>query len=124
MKILSAVLAAVVLAFQPAFAADAPVPGPVIGIGTELKLEGGRPFVSSVLPDSPALNAGVKPGDRVVAVDNKSVTGMTLLKVATLLRGAEHSHVKMTVDRHGQARNFGMRREILYLPGSHQPEKP
>jgi carboxyl-terminal processing protease len=122
MKALLSLLAVVVLALAPAWAADAP--GPVIGIGTELKSISGHPVVVDVLPDSPAFKIGIKPGDRFLSIDDKSVDGMTLEQISHFLRGAARSHVKVTVSRDGKARDFGMRREILFLPGSQRQLAP
>jgi C-terminal processing protease CtpA/Prc len=112
MKILLVAFAVALFTFQTA-RADAP--GPVVGIGTELKSVGGHPVVTGVLADSPADKSGIRPNDRLLKIDGKSVDGLTLVQVSHLLRGIRGSHVEVTVDRHGETRDFGIRREILFV---------
>ena len=101
-----------------------PAPGPIIGIGTEIKSEAGHPVVANVLPDSPADKAGVKAKDRLTKIDHKSVDGLTLLEVAHRLRGNENSKVHLTVDRGGRTKDFDLKREILFLPGTRPASMP
>jgi len=112
MKILLVALAVSLFTFQTA-RADAP--GPVVGIGTELKSIDGHPVVTGVLAESPADKSGIRTNDRLVKIDNKSVDGLSLVQVSHLLRGIRGSHVKVTVVRHGEQRDFDIRREILFL---------
>jgi C-terminal processing protease CtpA/Prc len=118
MKALLLVCAVLVLSGA---AACADAPGPVVGIGTELKSEHGQPVVAQIVPGSPADQAGVWTGDRIVAVDHRMVAGLTLLQVAHLLHGARGSEVKITVNRGGGEKHFAMKREILFLAGAPQP---
>jgi C-terminal processing protease CtpA/Prc len=97
-------------------------PGPVIGIGTELRSADHQPVVGTVLPGSPADKAGVRPGDRFLRIDDSSVSKLSLVEIAVRLRGAVGSPVRLTVLRHGNERTFKMQREILLLPGSHLPQ--
>jgi carboxyl-terminal processing protease len=111
--------AAFVLLVSSAVRADAP--GPVIGIGIELKSDAGRAVVAQLVPGSPAEQAGIKTGDQVVQVDGKNVVGMSLLKIVHLLHGARDSAVNVTVNRGGGTKDFEMKREILFLTGAPQP---
>ncbi len=97
-------------------------PGPVIGIGTELRSADHQPVVGNVLPGSPADHAGVRAGDRFLRIDDSSVSKLSLVEIAGRLRGAVGSPVRLTVLRHGNERTFKMHREILLLPGSHLPQ--
>jgi C-terminal processing protease CtpA/Prc len=83
-------------------------PGPVIGIGTELRSADHQPIVGQVLPGSPA--------------DKTSVSNLSLVEVASRLRGAVGSPIRVTVFRHGGERTFAMKREILVMPGSRLPQ--
>jgi len=124
MKALIAVLATVLLTFHVAFADDAATPGPVIGIGTELKMADGHPVVASVLPNSSAEKFGIKPGDQILKIDGKSVDGLALQQVANLLHGAAGSRVHLLVQRGDTKKSFSPRRQILLLPGSPAPNQP
>ncbi len=111
--------AALVLFVSPALRADAP--GPVIGIGIELKSSAGRAVVAQLVPGGSAEQAGIRTGDRVVKVDGKNVEGMTLPQIAHLLRGPRDSAIHVTVNRGGGLKEFSMKREILFLAGAPQP---
>jgi carboxyl-terminal processing protease len=124
MKAFIAVLATVLLTFQLAFADDAAAPGPVIGIGTELKSVDSHPVVASVLHGGPAEKFGIKPGDQILKVDGKSVDGLSLQQVADLLHGAAGSRVHLLVQRGDHQKTFSPRRQILILPGSPTPSQP
>src|ERR1700686_3892939 len=50
---------------------------------------------------APAYNAGIRPGDVIVKVDNKSTDGLTTSEVADLLKGPKGTVVKITVTREG-----------------------
>ena len=122
MKDSLAALALLLITFSPCLA-DTPLPpGPVIGIGTELRAAGHHPVVGTVLPDSPADKVGIKSGDRFLRIDGGNVDGLTLVQIAGRLRGAVGSPIHVTVLRHGEEKTFEMHREILLLPGSHLPQ--
>jgi carboxyl-terminal processing protease len=124
MKAILAVLATVLLTFQVAFADDAAAPGPIVGIGTQLKTVDDHPVVDSVMSGSPAEKYGIKPGDRILKIDGKSVDGLNLQQVANRLHGAAGSRVHLFVLRGDAKKTFSIRRQILILPGSPTPSQP
>jgi carboxyl-terminal processing protease len=50
---------------------------------------------------APAYNAGIRPGDVIVKVDDKSTDGLTTSDVADMLKGAKGTVVKITISREG-----------------------
>src|SRR5437763_11927394 len=52
---------------------------------------------------APAYIAGVRPGDVIVKVDDKSTDGLTTSEVADMLKGPKGTVVKITVSREGYA---------------------
>jgi len=50
---------------------------------------------------TPAYKAGVKPGDVILSVDNKSTEGMDSAAVAGLLKGPRNTHVSVEMSREG-----------------------
>ncbi len=53
---------------------------------------------------TPAYKAGIRPGDVIKKVDDKSTDGMDSLAVANLLKGPRGTHVSVTMDREGSAK--------------------
>jgi len=52
---------------------------------------------------APAYNAGIRPGDVIVKVDDKSTDGLTTTEVADMLKGPKGTVVKITISREGYA---------------------
>src|SRR6516162_4252381 len=69
------------------------------GIGVELTLEGKVPEVISPIDGTPAAEAGVEPGDRIVKIDGQPTTGMDVEEVVKRLRGPAGSRVTLTIAR-------------------------
>lgn len=73
--------------------------------------------VLSVLPDGPSEEAGLLPGDRIVAVAGSSAIGFTSAEVQRSLKGPEGSEVTVTVRRPGspQKLDFTIERDEIPL---------
>lgn len=67
------------------------------GIGAEIKMKDGRVVVVAPLDGSPAQKAGLRPGDVVLEVDGKDISGLSLAQVAKRISGAAGTEVKLTV---------------------------
>lgn len=72
----------------------------IVGIGALLRTEKGEAIVASPMRRSPAINAGIKPGDRIIRIDGKDVPTM-LASTVKALRGPAGSTVGVTVARPG-----------------------
>jgi carboxyl-terminal processing protease len=72
------------------------------GVGVELGLVDEYFTVIAPLDDTPAAGAGLKSGDRIIAVDAESLAGRKLTEVVTLLRGEPGSDVSLTVRREAE----------------------
>ena len=73
------------------------------GIGVELTLEGKVPEVISPIDGTPAAEAGIEPGDRIVKIDAQPTTGMDVEEIVKRLRGVPGSRVSLTVARNDRS---------------------
>ncbi len=89
-----------------------------VGIGvTVQKREDGKGFdVLDVVAGGPAEEAGVQKGDRLIAVDGKSVLGTSADDVRNLIRGEEGTTVSLTVDRAGEELTLTAKRRQFQTP--------
>ena len=87
----------------------------VVGIGAtvETAYDGGY-RVMSVLPDSPALEAGIQPGDILTAVDGMPTSPDVDPRVP--VTGEEGTVVTLTVNRSGQVLEFTLTRRAVNIP--------
>jgi carboxyl-terminal processing protease len=116
MKAFLTVLAIVFLTLGPSLADPAaPAPGPVVGIGVEIKMLDHHPIIEQVIPGNPADKSGLKVGDRIIKIDGTSIDGLNLAQVALRLRGTAGSHVRVTIHRGGGQRTYIVKRNIIQL---------
>lgn len=71
------------------------------GVGAEVHIQDGA-FIMTPLPDSPADEAGMLPGDRLVTVDGANVEGWTTLDVVSRVRGPEGTVVVLGIVHQGE----------------------
>ena len=88
------------------------------GIGVTLDTSKQEFRITAVTPHSPADLAGIKPDDRLVAIDKVPTAGRSHGDVVHALRGPILSSVEVTVYRPGVAQNrtFHLQRELVILP--------
>ncbi len=72
------------------------------GLGIEVGMEDGFVKVISPIDDTPAQRAGIKAGDLIIRLDDKSVKGMMLNDAVKLMRGKPGSDIILTVVRMGE----------------------
>ncbi|MBQ8985210.1 S41 family peptidase [Candidatus Saccharibacteria bacterium] len=83
------------------------------GIGVEFGLRDGYMRVLRVLPDNPAIRAGVMIGDIIYKVNGEVVTASSTTELASVLRGDAGTEVTVTMIRDGEEKDFKMRREEI-----------
>ena len=59
-------------------------------------------YVSHVMKDGPASNAGIVDGDIIVAIDGKSLKGMTYSESIDACRGETGTNIDVTIKRNGE----------------------
>jgi carboxyl-terminal processing protease len=67
------------------------------GIGTEVVPDKAGLRVTRVFPGSPAAKAGIRVGDRIVAVSGTSIAGKPVQQTTSLIRGRPGTFVQITV---------------------------
>jgi carboxyl-terminal processing protease len=75
------------------------VSGTYVGIGVELDLRDGVPTVITAIDDSPAMEAGILPGDEILEVDGRPTEGIGAAGLEQLLPGQPGSIAKIRLRR-------------------------
>src|SRR5690606_4289478 len=91
--------------------------GAYVGVGIQAAARGDAVVVTRVFPDSPASRAGLRAGDRIVAVDGTAARGGDLDSVLNRIRGPEGSDVTLRM-RTGRAapREVTLERSRIKVP--------
>jgi carboxyl-terminal processing protease len=76
------------------------------GVGMLIEDQEGTIIISKVYPHTPAEEAGIREGDRIVGVDTSSTRGWRIDQVSGALRGQPGSRVKARFQRPGVAQAF------------------
>ena len=91
--------------------------GKFAGLGVTVAIKDRFPVVISPIEDTPAFRAGLRPGDLIVAVEDKSTLDMQLESVVNALRGDPGTTVAISVAAHLGAtpRKVEIQREIIRI---------
>ncbi len=87
------------------------------GVGLEVTDNDGLLQVVSPIDDTPAARAGLQAGDLIVAVNGKSVEGLSLHDAVAEMRGPPATTLSLTVKRQGQTAplTFTLTRQIIHV---------
>lgn len=77
--------------------------GEFAGLGVEVDFRDDRVTVIATMPNSPAEAAGIRTGDRIVAVDSVPIIGVRADTIVRRMRGAVGTKVRLTLRREGTA---------------------
>ena len=88
------------------------------GVGMQIEPQEGMVVVSKVFPDTPAAEAGILEGDRIIAVDSASTRGWKLEQVSTKLKGPPGTKVSARFSRPTVAEPFSVQftRRVVRIP--------
>ena len=89
------------------------VEGIYVGIGSEVKIEKDKVLIGKVFEESPAEKAGLKENDILLKVNNESVDGMSLNKIASIVKGKKGTNVVLTVARDDKEINIEVTRDNI-----------
>lgn len=78
-------------------AAEEDLSGSFSGIGAYLGERGGSPIIVAVISGSPADKAGLRSGDRIIAIDGQAADGLSTEEVVSRIRGPQGTTVTLTV---------------------------
>jgi carboxyl-terminal processing protease len=91
--------------------------GSFSGIGIEITVRENVIIVVSPIEGTPAYEAGVESGDRIIKIDEKPTSDMTLMDAVKSIRGEKGTKVKLTIMRDGQEKplEFTITRDVIPL---------
>ncbi len=87
------------------------------GVGSLIRKKGEWVIIAQPYKDSPADRAGLRIGDRILAIDGKEAKGFTTEQVSAALKGDPGTKVKVTVEHlDGSHRTVTLTRERIAIP--------
>jgi len=89
--------------------------GTHVGIGVTVQHHPHSIEILDVSTNSPAANSGLRVGDLITSIENRTVEGMANSERVALIRGEEGTYVNLTLDRGGETINARVRRARLQL---------
>ncbi len=94
------------------------IAGEFSGVGMEIGLRDRVITVISPLKGTPAYNAGIKAGDKILKIDGTPTTDMTVDKAVSLIRGKKGTVVELSLFRDGlkQPLELKITRDTIQIP--------
>lgn len=104
---------------------ESEIRGDFEGVGMEIGMRKDRLTVIAPLKGTPAYEAGIKAGDKVIEIDGKSTFELTLDEAVNLIRGPKGSEVVLTILRNGEdeTRKIAIVRDVIKIPIIETEEK-
>ena len=96
---------------------DSEVRGDFEGVGMEIGIRDDELTVISPIKGTPAERAGIKAGDRILAIDGEGAAGLSVEKAVSKIRGPGRTTVTLTLSRDaGKAFDIPVTRDTIILP--------
>lgn len=91
------------------------IAGNFIGIGIYMLADKNseRVVIYYTIPESPAEEAGLKPGDLIISVDGTEYTADDLKNISTYIKGKEGTTVNLVIERDGERIPFELTRKKI-----------
>ncbi len=91
--------------------------GEFYGIGIEISVKDDVLTIVAPIEDTPAFEAGIKSGDKILKIDGASAKGLSLLEAVKKMRGPRGSKVVLTIQREGIKEPFdvAVRRDTVHI---------
>jgi carboxyl-terminal processing protease len=78
--------------------------GRMEGIGARIAMRNGQPIIVNTIAGSPARASGLQPGDVILQVEGKPVSGLPMDRLLALIRGPVGQSIRLTVSRKGESK--------------------
>ncbi|MDP3762704.1 MAG: S41 family peptidase [bacterium] len=97
---------------------ESEVRGDFEGVGMEIAVKKGVLTVVAPLKGTPALRGGVKPGDKILKIDDKESADMSAEEAVELIRGPKGSTVKLLIFSQDTdaPREVSLVRDVIQIP--------
>lgn len=94
------------------------IAGNFSGVGMEVGIKNKVLTVIAPLKDTPAYKANIKPGDKILKIDNKITSDLSIEKAIKLIRGEKGTTVALTLFRDGEKapREVKIVRDTINVP--------
>lgn len=91
--------------------------GEFSGIGAEIGIRDEQLVVIAPLDDTPAERAGLRSGDRIIAIDDEDATSLSVNEAVTQIRGDAGTEVVLTIVRGNQMpEDIAITRGVIEVP--------
>lgn len=94
------------------------IAGNFTGVGMEVDIKDKVLTVIAPLKDTPAYRANIKPGDKIMKIDNTITTGLNIEEAVKLIRGPKGTTVTLTIFREGNKDPIEIKvvRDVINIP--------
>lgn len=94
------------------------IAGNFIGVGMEVSIKDKSLTVIAPLKDTPAYRANIKPGDKILKIDEKVTSGLKIEEAIKLIRGEKGTMVAFTIFREGNREPIEIKimRDVINIP--------
>lgn len=91
--------------------------GSFSGIGIEITIREQILTVVSPVEGTPAYEAGIMAGDKIIQIEGKSTQNMTLMEAVKMIRGPKGTDIELTITREGVEKpiEFKITRDVIPL---------
>ena len=93
------------------------IKGKLVGIGAYLNGQGTYPLIINTMPNSPAREAGILPGEYIMGVNGQDIIGMDLsAEVIPLIKGEAGTDVTLSIGDLSESRDLVLTRQSVSVP--------
>ncbi|MFA5228587.1 MAG: S41 family peptidase [Candidatus Paceibacterota bacterium] len=92
------------------------ITGKFEGIGLHIGIKNKQLTAISPIKGTPADKAGIRPGDKIIFVDEKPTSDLSVNEAVDLIRGPKGTKVVLTILRDGNNFNVEITRDIINVP--------